>query len=83
MPVPKLGRDVFPAVEYQPAFLSLFPISILERMFYNTNTEKSSRRGVRYMTLREKLLASIEQILAGLDDSQLRIVYQFVLHLTK
>ena len=35
------------------------------------------------MTLREKLLASIEQILAGLDDSQLRIVYQFILHLSK
>lgn len=34
------------------------------------------------MTHREKLFAAITKILDRLDESQLRIVYQFVLHLT-
>lgn len=35
------------------------------------------------MSTREKLLRSIEQILTGMDVARLRIVYQFVLHLSK
>lgn len=35
------------------------------------------------MTTKETLLASIERILTRMDETRLRIVYQFVLHLSK
>lgn len=35
------------------------------------------------MTTKDKLIRSIDRILAGMDVTRLRIVYQFVLHLSK
>lgn len=35
------------------------------------------------MTTKDKLIRSIDRILAGMDEARLRIVYQFVLHLSK
>ena len=70
-------------VEKSAVFLFLLTVPFLEQMFYNANTEKITSEGGRYMTTKDKLIRSIDRILAGMDEARLRIVYQFVLHLSK
>lgn len=35
------------------------------------------------MTPKEKLIESIERIMSTLDEDRIRVIYQFVLHLSK
>lgn len=35
------------------------------------------------MTPKEKLIASITRLLSGIDETRLKIIYQFVLHISK
>ena len=43
----------------------------------------ATREQGAHMTSKEKLTESITRLLKGFDKSQLKIIYQFILHLTK